>query len=137
VFLPNLWKPLMAGVRGADDAPSRWGLLVIPFALGLLLFFRYIPKVSYLARWSMAVIVGTYAGLAIIGFAPADLFTTISSNMLPFFAPDSLKALGAHVGLHEVLEVLRNPILIVGLISVIAYFFFSVPHKGAWGGLAT
>jgi hypothetical protein len=136
VFLPNLWDPLAAGWTGAEP-PARWGSLHLPLVLGLLLFLRLSPRATYLARWSMAVIVGTYAGLAIIGFGSGDLFNQIRSNIIPLFAPGSLRALVADFGLTTLLEALRNPVLVVGLISVLVYFFFSVPHRGAVGGVAT
>jgi hypothetical protein len=139
VFLPNLLKPLWHGIQTGEKGETHlpWWTLFIPLALGLLLFMRLSPKATYLARWSMAVIVGTFSGLAVIGFASGDLFNQIESNIIPFFAPGSLAALGQGVTLATVLEVLRNPVLIIGCITVLVYFFFSLPHQGAVGGVAT
>jgi hypothetical protein len=146
VFLPSLWEPLVkgwTGEEGIDRTPfagigflPHWALLHIPFVLGLLLFMRLSPRATYLARWSMAVIVGTFAGLAIIGFSSGDLFNQIRSNIIPLVSPEGIQAVGEGLGLRALLEILRNPVLIVGLITVLIYFFFSVPHTGAVGGLA-
>ena len=134
VILPNLYEPLKAGYAG--HGADRWFLLHIPLLLGLLLFMRLAPKASYLARWSMAVIVGTYAGLAVKGFTAGDLFNQIRSNIVPFFADGTLANLANDVSLETVLEVLRNPVMIIGTIAVLVYFFFSVPHKGVVGGIS-
>lgn len=135
VILPNLWNPLTAGY-GGEGRPGWW-MLHIPLFLGLLLFMRLSPKATYLARWSMAVIVGTFAGLAVKGFTAGDLFSQVRSNIVPFFAPGTVAALISDVSLTTVLELLRNPVMIIGTLTVLVYFFFSVPHKGAVGGIAT
>ena len=139
VFLPNLYYPLLSGYMGAPKVETKlpWWSLHLPLAFGLLLFMRLSPKATYLARWSMAVIVGTFAGLAIIGFGSGDLFLQVRSNIIPLFSPGSLTAFAASPGINSFLEVLRNPVLIVGTITVLVYFFFSVPHKGAVGAFST
>ena len=137
VILPNMWEPLMAGWTGSDDAPARWGYLHIPFLLGLLVFMRLSPKASYLARWSMAAIVGTYAGLAVRGFAAGDLFGQVKATVVPFVGEGHGAALAEEFTLDNLLTLLSHPVLIVGTVSVLIYFFFSVPHKGAVGGVAT
>ena len=80
VFIPNLWTPLVEGLRQAAfhrildvggltiSLPAFPGMiLLVPFALGLLLFTRFHPRLTWLSRWSMAAMIGSYAGLAIIG----------------------------------------------------------------------
>ena len=59
VFRPNLWDPLLRGDL----------ILLIPFALGVLLFTRFSNKFFWLSRWAMALIIGIFAGIAIIGYA--------------------------------------------------------------------
>jgi hypothetical protein len=133
VFVPNLWNPLMEATR--DNL-----ILVVPFALGLLLFTRFYPRISWLSRWSMAAMIGSYAGLAIIGALQGDLVAQIRANMIPLYSPGSIGALGSSQGATEVffaaLEILKNPLIIIGLIATLVYFFFSREHKGGFGAVS-
>ena len=112
-------------------------ILIVPFALGLLLFTRFHPRIAWLSRWSMAAMIGAYAGLAIIGALQGDLVAQIRANMIPLYSPESVAALGNSQGATEIffglLEVLRNPLIIIGLIATLIYFFFSREHKGGFG----
>jgi len=76
VFVPNLWKPLTQEGRL---------LLLVPFAFGILLFSRFTKKFGWLSRWSMALIIGIYAGIAIIGYGSGDLILQIQANLLPLW----------------------------------------------------
>lgn len=150
VFIPNLWNPLMQGLRNIEFSTffhvgslpigmfSFPGIeLLVPFALGLLLFTRFFPRVSWLSRWSMAAMIGSYAGLAIIGALQGDLIAQIWANMMPFYVPESWAGVAAARGGSEltfaVLEALRNPLIIVGLLATLVYFFFSREHTGGLG----
>jgi hypothetical protein len=112
-------------------------LLVFPFALGILLFTRFSARLTWLSRWSIAAMVGSYAGLAMIGALQGDLVAQIQANMIPFFAPGSIARLGAGGNADQVvfalLGVLSNPLIILGLISTLVYFFFSREHTGSLG----
>jgi hypothetical protein len=134
VFIPNLWNPLLEGLRHAS--PSGM-MLLIPFALGLLLFTRFFPKVTWLSRWSIAAMIGSYAGLAIIGALQGDLVAQIRANMIPFLSTGSLVGLkSAAMGnefIFALLELLHNPLIILGLLTTLIYFFFSREHKGGLG----
>jgi hypothetical protein len=114
VFLPNLWRPL--------TQQQRW-LLVVPFAFGILLFSRFTKNFSWLSRWSMALIIGMYAGIAIIGYGSGDLILQIHANLLPLWTNNWLVSF-------------NNILLTVGVITGLIYFFFSKEHKGALGGAA-
>ena len=127
VFRPNLWDPLMAGT-------DFW--LIIPFVLGILMFSRFFSRISWLSRWSMAVIIGTYSGLAVIGFAEGDLLNQVRASLVPVISLNALKDLASDPGLFSFLDFLSNPLLVLGLICILIYFFFSKEHAGAYGSLA-
>lgn len=110
VFRPNLWDPLMRGDL----------ILLIPFALGVLLFSRFTKKFFWLSRWSMALIIGIFAGIAIIGYGTGDLILQIHANLLPLWTGNWF-------------ESLNNFILILGVVTGLVYFFFSKEHKGLVG----
>jgi len=113
VFLPNLWKPLLAGDYK----------LVVPFLLGVLMFSRFTVRFNWLSRWAIGLMVGTFSGLAIIGFAQGDLVAQIQANMLP------LKA-------GSLIDTFTNWVVIIGVLATLVYFFFSKEHKGALGASA-
>jgi nitrate reductase gamma subunit len=114
VFLPNLWEPLTQEGRL---------LLLVPFAFGILLFSRFTRKFSWLSRWSMALIIGIYAGIAIVGYGSGDLILQIRANLLPLWTDSWLTSF-------------NNILLTLGVITGLIYFFFSKEHKGALGGTA-
>ena len=114
VFLPNLWKPLTQEGRL---------LLLVPFGFGILLFSRFTKNFSWLSRWPMALIIGIYAGIAIIGYGSGDLILQIQANLLPLWTDNWLTSF-------------NNILLTLGVITGLIYFFFSKEHKGALGGAA-
>ncbi len=126
VLLPNLFNPLFGHF-------SQNIFLLIPLLLGLVLFTRLVDRFSYLSRWGMAAVVGIFAGLAIFGFGGGDLIIQTRSNIMPFLDKAAIDAFGAHPGVITFLNVLTNPVFILGTISVLFYFFFSKEHTGALG----
>lgn len=114
VFLPNLWTPLTA----AGDLSG-----LIPLGLGLLLFTRFVPSVAWLSRWSIGLMVGAYAGLALIGAAQGDLMEQVRANMIP------LSGLGP-------LQLVNTLLLVGGTLACLLYFFFSLEHRGPIGNTA-
>jgi hypothetical protein len=150
VFIPNLWNPLTDGLRNVVfvtffhvgglpvGLPSFPGVeLLVPFGFGLLLFTRFFPRAAWLSRWSMAAMIGSYAGLAMIGALQGDLVAQIRANMIPFYVAQSWsRILVVHGGeqvLFAVLRALSNPLIFVGLLATLFYFFFSREHKGSLG----
>ena len=86
-----------------------------------------------MSRWPLAIVIGAYSGLAIIGFGSGDLIIQIRANLLPFFREGSVSAFFNGPSLHTLLDLLYNPILILGLPCALLYFFFSKEHTGALG----
>lgn len=125
VLLPNLFEPLFLHFKDP--------YLLIPLFLGLVLFTRLVDKYSYLSRWGMAAVVGIFAGLAIFGFGGGDLIIQIRSNILPFIDKAALNAFQSNPGVFSFLNLLTNPIFIIGVICVLFYFFFSKEHTGTLG----
>lgn len=111
VFRPNLWDPLTGEGRL---------LLLVPFAFGILLFSRFTKKFSWLSRWPMALIIGIYAGITVVGYGSGDLILQIRANLLPLWTDNWLTSFS-------------NILLTLGVITGLIYFFFSKEHKGALG----
>jgi hypothetical protein len=107
----------------ADLEPDYW--YVIPLVLSLFLFSRFIPGYGWLARWPLAFIVGTFAGLRLVLFLDADFISQIRNTIVPLIVlTDGQLNFWASV---------RNLGLMLSLLSCLTYFFFSVPHRG-WIG---
>ena len=111
VFLPNLWRPLTQEGKL---------LLLVPFVFGILLFSRFTKRFSWFSRWPMALIIGIYAGITIVGYGSGDLILQIQANLLPLWTDNWLTSV-------------NNILLTVGVITGLIYFFFSKEHKGALG----
>lgn len=131
-FLVKL-APDVARYALVPDTPvtSRveW-LYLIPFVLGLMVFARWLPRGKWLARWPLAFVVGTTAGLKLISFLDADFLNQIRSTILPLvvFAGDQG---GARV--FDWKQSLQNIVLVAGTLSSLTYFYFSVEHRGVVG----
>jgi hypothetical protein len=119
VVKPNLFDPLFRDFSG-----DRHYLLLIPLALGILLFSRFFPKGDWLSRWSIALILGVYPALRITGFGQGDFVEQLHGTILPLWVPGQLGT------------TIDNWILILGLLATLIFFFFSKEHKGALGGTA-
>ena len=128
VFRPNLWDPLMRlDLNILFSFPQvgfafMWQslILIIPFAFGILFFTRFTKNFAWLSRWSMALIIGIFAGIAIIGYSTGDLILQIHANLLPLWTGNWLSSF-------------NNILLTVGVLASLIYFFFSKEHKGALG----
>ena len=128
VFVPNLWNPLVSGGNY---------ILIVPFALGLLLFTRFSPRASWLSRWAIAAMVGSYAGFAVIGALQGDLIAQVRASMIPLYSARAVASVSlvenANEYIFALLGVIQNPLIIVGLLTTLIYFFFSREHRGSLG----
>ena len=116
---PNMLQPLFT-----DFSHGRNFLLLIPLALGILLFSRFFPRGDWLSRWSIGFILGVYPALRITGFAQGDLVEQVHGTILPLWVPG------------DVGTTINNWLLVGGLLTTLIFFFFSKEHKGALGGSA-
>lgn len=124
----NLLSPLRAAFGGRlEGGPLRIdqgdyrALLVVPGVLGVLLFTRLVGRLSWMSRWSLAVVIGVYAGLKTTGFAQGDLVAQVQASLIPLWIPGNPWAS-------------FNAILfMVGLMTSLLFFFYSREHRGALG----
>ena len=106
---PMLIEPMVMG-RGAASTLDRW-ILIVPTIFGLMMLSRWIPKISWLSRWSISLTVGIAAGLGITGQIQGVLLPQIRATLVP-------------------LNNFNNILMVVGVISTLIYFYFSAVHKG-------
>lgn len=128
VFVRLLWEPLKKDIA---EHPAALGSYepVIPALLGLLILTQFFPKVSWLSRIAFAFIVGFGSGVAIPRTVSSYILKQIEDTVNPLM---TMGADGLSLGLD-----LASPqsgvntiILLVGVVSVLFYFFFSVEHTG-------
>jgi hypothetical protein len=94
-----------------------------------MLLWRLAPRGAWIARWPLAFVVGTFAGIKLISFLDADFVSQIRSTIVPFVV---ITASGSF----DVWASLRNIGLVFGVLSCLTYFFFSVEHRGFVGRIA-
>jgi hypothetical protein len=114
VILPNVWMPLASGLH----TPQSIVLALIPAVLGVLMLSRIWERMRGPARWAIAFYVGIYSGIAVPGYLQGQIFAQLSDAVKPF-AP----GWGA----------INSALILLGLLTVLAYFFFSAPHRGIHG----
>lgn len=108
VLRPNMITPLGEGKL----------LPLVPLALGLLLLGRLHTKTSGLSRWAIAFYVGIYSGIAVPAYMQAQIFAQLA---------DATKPWGAGWA------AVNSALILIGFLTVLAYFFFSAPHTGLHG----
>ena len=88
-------------------------LPIVPLGLGLMILGRLHPRTTPLSQWSLAFYVGIYSGIAVPSYLQAQIFAQLADAVKPF-AP----GWGA----------INSALILLGFLSVVAYFFFSAPH---------
>lgn len=129
-IFPQAIKPLF---YPTENNPQDF-VVLIPIVLGIFIVLRLIPKLSWLSRYSFAILIGGYAGLAIpIDFAGRFL-PQIVSTMNPIWPVDGADSVG---GIGPAITLgLKQLFLLVGVFSTVVFFFFSLEHKGVVGKIS-
>jgi len=104
----QLWVPLWGG--------NAW--LVIPALLGVLTFARLSHKWSWLSRVALAFVIGANSGILIMQQLHGLVLPQVSQTFID-------------------VTTLKGALMVVGVVSTLIYFYFSKPHTGVLGGVAT
>ena len=120
VFIRLVWQEIAKG----NYEP------LIPVMIGLLIWTRFVPKIAWLSRLAFAFVVGFGSGVAIPRTISSYILKQIEDTVNPLV---TMTAGGVSLNLD-----LANPqsgintiVLLIGVVSVLFYFFFSVEHSGA------
>jgi hypothetical protein len=98
--------------------------LILPTLLGLLVLARFIPAIAWLSRISFAFIVGIGSGIAIPRVISSLILQQVQGTLKPLVtAGDGGVVWFTFAGLNMFL-------ILVGVVSVLFYFFFSIEHTG-------
>ncbi|MBS4014939.1 MAG: hypothetical protein KGZ86_00650 [Candidatus Latescibacteria bacterium] len=115
VLMPALIDPVAQGQR----------LWLIPIAIvGALYFTRFIPKVSWLVRIPIAIVMGYGAGASIPRAIDASIVQQVRATIITRSTFESV-----YNGIWAV-------VILVGVIATISYFFFSRERKGIFKPLS-
>ncbi len=112
----EIWVRLSGLSKGPGVSGDAW--LLAPTLLGLLMLTRFSRRFSWLSRLSFAFFVGLGAGLTI----PRTISSFILAQIEATIQPLSWSLAGFNL-----------LVILVGVVSVLIYFFFSMEHKGAVG----
>ena len=112
----KLYLPLTDPVN-----PRYWVLL--PAALGLLILTRFVPRYGWLSRWAFAALMGWTAGVAIPRTVSQLLLVQIGATIKPLLVVRDGGQLA--FGWPQ----LSALIVLLGVVSVLVHFFFSVERN--------
>jgi hypothetical protein len=106
-----------------------WTLL-FPLAIGGLMLARYVPRIAWLSRIAFAFVVGVGSGLVIPRVISSYILKQVEDTVRPLvtMADGQLTFVwNPMVPMSSVNAI----VVLVGVVSVLFYFFFSVEHSGA------
>ena len=98
---------------------AKWPL-VIPMALGIMMFGRFHKKTSSLSRIPIAVLIGSGAGVAIPAMLEARILKQVSATVGPLLTDTGMPDISVIV-------------VLIGVLTTLSYFYFSREHKGTLG----
>jgi hypothetical protein len=122
VFLPKVWEKVL--YQHQYD-------YIIPFLLGIILFTRFIPKIGWVSRCSIAFYIGAFSGLSI--------GQTIEGRVLGQMEATTRSLISRSPDLtvwQNLVRTADSSFLIIGTLACLVFFLFSVEHKGAVGRFA-
>ena len=126
-YFDNIYKKFWEGAVTADK-PDYF--LWIGAILGLLFLTRLVPKIGWISRWPLALIVGATAGLWMVGYFVSNAMNQIGNTISNVIVRDAITG-GIAWG-----ETFGTLVILVGVLSGLVYFFFSKEHKGVFGATA-
>ncbi len=133
-LVPKLLANLAPDMVKAWCMPNLEGgafnpIALIPLGLGIMLLSQLTPLGRHVGRWPLAFVIGTFAGLKMVSHVESDIIEQVRATMLPLVAFEDDGSFAAWASI-------RNVLIIVGVLCTLAYFVFSVEHKGAVGRAA-
>lgn len=141
VVIPNLLAKIWPGWVQSWATPGistvrdeNWWMYLIPLVLGGMLLWRLSPKGGWIARWPLAFIIGSFAGIRLIGFLQADFLSQIRNTIKPVIVmPEANDAVAAAATVSPFWQSVQNLLLVVSVLAAVVYFFFSIEHTGVVG----
>jgi len=110
--------------------------LLIPVAIGMLMLTRYVPKAAWMSRYAFAFIVGMGSGLAIPRTISSFILKQMEDTVRPLLSIAGPDGLTFSMNLLNPSSNLNAIIILLGVSSVLFYFFFSIEHSGTGKAVA-
>ncbi|MDF0677341.1 MAG: hypothetical protein P0120_23840 [Nitrospira sp.] len=110
--------------------------LLIPVAIGMLMLTRYVPKAAWMSRYAFALIVGMGAGLAIPRTISSFILKQIEDTVRPLLSLTGPDGITFSMDVLNPSSNLNAIIILLGVSSVLFYFFFSIEHSGVGKAVA-
>ena len=110
--------------------------LLIPVAIGMLMLTRYVPKAAWMSRYAFAFIVGMGSGLAIPRTISSFILKQIEDTVRPLLSIAGPDGLTFSMNLLNPSSNINAVIILLGVSSVLFYFFFSIEHNGTGKAVA-
>ncbi|MBS0150642.1 MAG: hypothetical protein JSR31_06840 [Nitrospira sp.] len=110
--------------------------LLIPVAIGMLMLTRYVPKAAWMSRYAFAFIVGMGSGLAIPRTISSFILKQIEDTVRPLLSIAGPDGLTFSMNLLNPASNINAVIILLGVSSVLFYFFFSIEHSGTGKAVA-
>jgi len=82
VLKKKLWGPLVDPPRGVES--DFW--LLIPILLGFFMVLKLVPRLSWVSRWAIALVVGGTIGLSMTTRFKSDVVKQVGATIAPFAA---------------------------------------------------
>lgn len=137
VLIPNLFGKIhpklvtswaMPGLSAEFGWKQFAGYMMV-LVMGIMLLWRLAPKGGWISRWPLAFIIGTTAGIRLVGFIHADFLSQIRNTIIPLVVMEDGTGFDFWASF-------KSLILVVGVLATLVYFFFSIEHKGVVGKTA-
>jgi hypothetical protein len=122
IWYQNIVADIINPLAGLAENPEPIWSIVTPTILGLFLLTRLTGKAVWLSRLPFGLFVGLGAGLLIPRRISAYLIQQVEPTVSTVFAGGGFD--------------LSSALILVGVISVLVYFSFSLDHSGVVGGIS-
>ncbi|HDZ22806.1 hypothetical protein LCGC14_0402140 [marine sediment metagenome] len=133
---PEVYDPLFRAVT----SEAFWHELsyrVVPIVLGILLMTRLSKKHSWLSRYSYGLMVGWGAGMGIFVVTDSYILKQLEGAIRPLQKIVTDPDVAANLSFFDqAWPVVGSLVILIGTVSVLFYFFFSVPHKRLGSGFS-
>ena len=113
---------------GLPESQEQEFIYLVPLLLSVLMLMRLSPVGGWVSRWALAFFIGATAGIRLLGYLQSDFIRQIQSTILP------LVVVGTQG--FDLSASVQNLTIVVGVLSCLTYFFFSIEHKGVVGGVS-
>jgi hypothetical protein len=117
--LENIRKLVINPITSGDTQAL---LMLIPLAMGLLLFTRFSKTQYHYSRWMMAMLIASAIGAGMIAASQSQIMTSIVQTFPTTFT--------------DINTFFNEIVMLVAVITTIIFFTYTRPHTGVTGKIA-